>query len=100
MHEQEAGVGQSAAKVAVDDLLPQFLTYFEDSGSDARNESRLCHLLDQLKTYGILSEIDRNQEVTIRPMIAHLANPESLGALLQAYREQADAAEPGSAESR
>lgn len=96
MHEQESGVGQSAAKVALDDLLPQFLTYFEDSGSDARNESRLCHLLDQLKTYGILSEIDKNQEVMIRPMIAHLANPESLGALLQALREQSEPPTPQS----
>ncbi len=41
-------------------------------------------------SYGILSEIDKNQEVTIRPMIAHLANPESLGALLGVLREQAD----------
>jgi len=90
MHEQEAGVGQSAAKMALDDLLPQFLTYFEDSGSDAKNESRLANLLDQLKTYGIVSEIDKNQEVTIRPMIAHLANPESLAALLQVLREQAE----------
>jgi len=55
MHEQESGVGHSAAKVAVDDLLPQYLTYIQD----------------------------KNQEVTIRPMIAHLANPESLAALLQ-----------------
>ena len=34
IHEQEAGVGHSTAKIAVDDLLPLFLTYFEDSGSD------------------------------------------------------------------
>lgn len=83
MHEQESGVGHSAAKVAVDDLLPQYLTYIQDSGSDAKNESRLLSLLDQLKTYAIVSEVDKNQEVTIRPMIAHLANPESLAALLQ-----------------
>jgi len=50
MHEQESGVGHSAAKVAVDDLLPQYLTYIQDSGSDAKNESRLLSLLDQLKT--------------------------------------------------
>lgn len=96
IHEQEAGVGHSAARIAVEDLLPQFLTYFEDTGSDAKNESRLCHLLDQLKTYGIVSEIDKNQEVVIRPMIAHLANPESLGALLQVLREKADDEEPSS----
>jgi len=93
MHEQEVGVGHSPARVAVDDLLPQFLTYFEDSGSDAKNESRLSILLDQLKTYGIVSEVDRNNEVIIRPMIAHLANPESLAALLRVFREQAGSGE-------
>lgn len=90
MHEQESGIGQSAAKIAVDDLLPQFLTYFDDSGSDARNESRLLSLLDQLKTHGVVSEVDSNLEVTIRPMIAHLANPESLTALLGVLRKQAN----------
>lgn len=88
-HEQESGVGQSAAKVSVDDLQPQFFTYFQDSGSDAKNESRLLNLLDQLKSYGIISEVDKRQEITIRPLIAHLANPESLTALLTVLEEQA-----------
>ena len=88
-HEQEAGVGGSPAKVAVEDLMPQFLTYLEDSGSDAKNESRLSSLLDQLKSHGIVSEIDKNNEVTIRPLIAHLANPDSLGALLRKFEEEA-----------
>lgn len=89
-HEQESGVGQSAAKVSVDDLQPQFFTYFQDSGSDAKNESRLLNLLDQLKSYGIISEVDKRQEITIRPLIAHLANPESLAALLRVLEEQAE----------
>lgn len=89
MHEQESGVGHGAAKIAIDELLPQFLTYFDDTGSDAKNESRLLNLLDQLKAYGIVSEVDNKQEVTIRPMIAHLANPESLAALLAALQQQA-----------
>lgn len=88
IHEQEAGVGQSPARVSVDELLPHFLTYFEDTGSDAKNESRLLQLLDQLKSYGIVSEVDKKMEVTIRPLIAHLANPESLTALLQVLRSQ------------
>ena len=88
VHEQESGVGENPARVAVEDLLPQFLTYFEDSGSDAKNESRLLNLLDQLKTHGIVSEVDKKQEVTIRPMIAHLANPDSLTALLQTLQQQ------------
>lgn len=90
MHEQESGIGQSVARISVDDLLPQYLTYVQDSGSDTKNESRLLSLLDQLKTYAIVSEIDKNQELTIRPLIAHLANPESLQALLQTLMDTAD----------
>lgn len=83
LHEQESGVGQRPATMAVDELLPQYLTYVEDSGSDARNETRLLNLLDQLKGYGIVSEVNEKEEFTIRPLIAHVANPESLAALLQ-----------------
>lgn len=88
LHEQEAGVGGAPATVAVEELLPQFLTYFSDSGSDAKNESRLSILLDQLKTYGIVSEVDKNGEFTIRPLIAHLANPASLTTLLASFEEK------------
>lgn len=89
IHEQESGIGHSAAKIAVDDVLSPFLTYFDDSGSDARNQSRLMNLLDQLKIHGIVSEVDGNSEVTIRPIIAHLANAESLSSLLRALKEKA-----------
>jgi hypothetical protein len=92
MHEQETGVGQSAAKVAIDDLLPTFLTYVGDSGSDAKNENRLLQLLDQLKTHGIVSEVDQKQEVTIRPLIAHVANPETLGSLLAVFEAKSQSA--------
>jgi hypothetical protein len=92
MHEQELGVGQQALKVAVDDLLPAFLTYFEDSGSDAKNENRLLNLLDQLKAHGIVSEVDPKQEVIVRPLIAYIANPESLSALLTVLKQQSQSA--------
>lgn len=88
IHEQESGVGQGPAVIAVDELVPQFTAYIGDSKSDAINESRLLILLDQLKTYGIVSEIDKKQEVTIRPLISHLANPESLAALLAVLKDQ------------
>jgi hypothetical protein len=95
MHEQEAGIGSSqSAKIAIDDLLPQYLTYVEDSGSDARNETRLTQLLEQLKGYGIVSGIDANQEVIISPLIAYLADPSSLTALLRTMQEHTE----GSAE--
>jgi hypothetical protein len=89
IHEQESGIGHVTAKITVDDLLPQFLTFFDDSGSDVRNNSRLMNLLDQLKIHGIVSEVDNNLEVTIRPIIAHLANAESLSALLRILKEKA-----------
>lgn len=97
MHEQESGVGESPAKIAVDELLPNFLTYFGESGSDSRDENRLLQLLDQLKAHGIVSEVDKKHEVTIRPLIAHLASPESLTDLLAVMKEKLQA--PGNAET-
>lgn len=88
--EQEAGVGEAVATVAVEDLLPHFLTYFEDSGSDAKNESRLMSILDQLKTHGFISEVDKKNEITIRPLIAHVADPASLAALLESLQDHAE----------
>lgn len=99
IHEQESGVGQSAARIAVHDLLPQFMAYFGDSGSDANNESRLLSLLDQLKPHGVVSEVDEKLEVTIRPLIAYLANPESLAALLRVLKEKSHKAEAVERES-
>lgn len=90
LHEQESGVGGRPATMAVDELLPQYLTYIRDSGSDARNETRLNNLLEQLKGYGVVSEVDAKQEITIRPLIAHIADPESLDALLQTMVQMAD----------
>lgn len=91
MHEQEMGVGQTHVKIAVDELLPQYLTYFGDSGSDQKNESRLLTQLDHLKGYGVVSGVDKNQEVTIRPLIAHLANPRSLTTLLETLHAKCEA---------
>lgn len=89
LHEQEAGIGSAPPRVAVEELLPTFLTYFGDSGSDAKNQSRLSSLLDQLKTCGIVSEVDKNEEIKIRPLIAHFANPETLANLLSVLKDQA-----------
>ena len=89
LHEQEVGVGEKPATTSIDDLLPQYLTYVEDSGSDGRNEQKLRTLLEQLKGYGIVSEVDANDELVIRPLIAHLADPASLTALLERFQELA-----------
>lgn len=81
-HEQDAGTGAGDAIVAVDELIPQMQVYLGESGSEARERTRVLQLLDQLKGHGLVSAPDSHERVAIRPMIAHLANPENLTALL------------------
>lgn len=88
-HEQEAGIGGGEAIVSVEDILPQLQTYLGSIGSDSLEQKRLRNLLDQLKGHGLVSEVDRNDQFHIRPIIAHLANPENLTSLLHAYRSAA-----------
>jgi hypothetical protein len=95
VHEQEAGVGAGDAIVGLDDLLPRLRDYLGDPGSDAQEDKRLRNLLEQLKTHGIVSEIDADDQLAIRPIIAHLANPENLQNLLQALRTEASASGSG-----
>lgn len=89
VHEQEAGIGVREIKVPIEDLLPTLTDFLGDTGSDAKNEQRLFTLLDQLKPHGIVSEPDKNREVTIRPLITHLANPSTLTSLIVHYRQLA-----------
>lgn len=92
-HEVEAGVGAAGAQVALEDLLPHLQAYLGDLRSDALERKRLLALLEQLKGHGIVSDVDQQERVTIRPIIAHIANPENLTGLLQALREAAGEAE-------
>ncbi|WP_084404046.1 DUF4194 domain-containing protein [Marinobacterium litorale] len=87
-HEQEAGTGAAQARVAVDELIPQMQVYLGEQGSEARERKRMFNLLDQLKDHGLVSEPDKNERVMIRPIIAHLANPENLQVLLDWLRQQ------------
>lgn len=88
-HEVEAGVGAGDARIALDDLFPHLQAYLGDLGSDAQERKRLLILLEQLKGHGIVSEVDQQERVTIRPIITHLANPENLTNLVQGLREAA-----------
>lgn len=88
-HEQEAGLGAGDAVVELDELLPQLQLYLGDSGSDAKDQKRLRSLLENLRNHGIVSEVDANDQVVIRPIITHLANPENLQNLLQHFRKLA-----------
>ncbi len=98
VHEQEAGVGTSEARVSLDDLLPRLRDYLGDPGSDSQEDKRLRNLLEQLKVHGVVSEIDTSDQVTIRPIIAHLANPQNLQNLLHAYRAEASNTRPAERE--
>lgn len=88
-HEQEAGLGAGEATVELEELLPQLQLYLGDSGSDTRDQKRLRGLLDTLKNHGIVSDIDANDQVVVRPIITHLANPENLQNLLHHFRRVA-----------
>lgn len=94
-HEVEAGIGAGSAKVALDDLVPQLQTYLGDLGSDAQERKRVLALLEQLKGHGIVSDVDDHERVTIRPIIAHLANPESLAGLIEDLQRAADGGAQG-----
>lgn len=87
-HEQEAGIGADDARVAVDELIPEFQLYLGDPGSEAKERNRMLTLLDQLKGHGLVSELDAHERVTIRPIIAHLASPENLQHLLAWLRKR------------
>lgn len=87
VYEQESGAGANQAQVALDDLIPQLQVYLGDLGSDARERTRVITLLDQLKGHGLVSALDAHDRVVIRPIIAHLANPENLQALIAWLRQ-------------
>jgi len=84
-HELESGIGDDAAVVHLDDLLPELNSYLGEMGSETREDKRLRNLLDQLKTYSVVSDVNEHEQVTIRPLIAHVANPENLRALLLTF---------------
>lgn len=86
LHEQEAGIGVSTVRLPIEELAPQFTAYIGETGSESRDLERVTTLLDQLKSHGIVTAPDKNQEITIRPLIAHLANPETLTRLLQQFQ--------------
>ena len=88
-HEQSSGTGASDARVALDELIPELQVYLGDMGSDARERNRVMALLDALKGHGLVSAPDAHDRVLIRPIIAHLANPENLQVMLAWLRTQA-----------
>lgn len=89
--EQESGTG-TPVRITVDSLLPQLEIYLGSTGSDMQERKRLGQLLENLRTHGMVTEVDAQDCFTIRPMIVHLLNPENLQALLLRLREVAEQA--------
>lgn len=89
VHEQEAGLGAGDARVDLEELLTQLHLYLGSTGSDSRDQKRLRNLLETLGNHGMVSDIDANEQVVIRPLITHLANPENLQNLLNHFRSLA-----------
>ena len=87
--EQESGTG-AVVRITVDSLLPQLETYLGATGSDMQERKRLGQLLENLRTHGMVSDVDAQDCITIRPMIVHLLNPENLQMLLLRLREVAE----------
>lgn len=97
--EQEHGVG-TTVQLTLDSLLPQLEIYLGSTGSDMQERKRLLNLLDNLHEHGVVSKVDAQDQLTIRPMIVHLANPENLQALLQRLRELSGAADSATSEGQ
>jgi len=86
-HELEAGVGEQNASVFLDVLLPLLNQFLGVTGSEEQDDKRLRRLLEQLKSYGLVTDIDEHERVIIRPLIAHVANPENLSNLITALKQ-------------
>lgn len=80
--EQQQGIGHQAIYVDLDDLIGQFFVYLQSSGSERKDEERIILLLKQLAEHGIVGKVNEQGRVLIRPLIVHLANPESLALFL------------------
>ena len=81
-------------RLSVDSLLPQLETYLGSTGSDMQERKRLLQLLENLRGHGLVSEVDAQDSISIRPMIVHLLNPENLQALLARLRAVAEGLPP------
>lgn len=81
--EMESGVGAGVAQMTVDDVVTQLHAYLGEPGSDLKDRGRATSLLEQLKNHHLVTTIDSKDRFTIRPLIAHVANPENLTTLIR-----------------
>lgn len=79
--EQQQGIGYDGISADWDDVKSQFFLYIEASGSESKDDERLHAVLRQLAEHGVIGKVADTQ-IPIRPLIVHLANPDSLARLL------------------
>ncbi|TVP77296.1 MAG: DUF4194 domain-containing protein [Puniceicoccaceae bacterium] len=89
-YEQDCGIGADGARIDADELRAQLDLYLGTSGSEQRDHNRLTNLIDSLYKHGIVSRLDKENQINIRPIIVHLSNPEQLTLLLQHFRQLAE----------
>lgn len=81
--EMESGVGSAIPQMTVDDVIIQLRAYLGEPGSDFKDRQRAVKLLTHLRKHHLISMSEQSDHFTIRPLIAHVANPGNLMALLQ-----------------
>jgi hypothetical protein len=86
-YEQDCGIGAGDARIDLDELRGQLDLYLGSSGSEQRDQNRLSNLLEQLHKHGIVSHPDKENQVHIRPIIVHLADPAQLSLLLEHFQQ-------------
>jgi len=86
--EMQSAVGVEVS-ATLDDILPSLQLFLGNLGSEQYEDKRLRTLLEQLRTHGIVSDIDENGRFVIRPLIVHLANPDNLATLIVSMKRAA-----------
>ncbi|WP_223550252.1 DUF4194 domain-containing protein [Pseudomonas sp. A-B-19] len=81
--EMENGIGATIPQMTVDDVITHLRAYLGEHGADFKDRKRAVRLLLQLRNHHLISMNEHSDRFTIRPLIAHVANPENLTALLQ-----------------
>jgi len=84
-HEQQAGIGAGEARVSLAELWAELGVYLGDSGSDRRDDRRLRELLQRLREHGVVSDIEADDTVLLRPILAQVLDPAGLEAILHAF---------------
>ncbi|MCK5880976.1 MAG: DUF4194 domain-containing protein [Sinobacterium sp.] len=87
-YELDHGLGSADISIGVEELLSLVNTYYGHQGSESADQKRLSETLSKLKEQGIVSAVNKYEQVTIRPIIVHVANHENLTLLLNAMSEK------------